>query len=72
MVEKWFFYCEKGDTVDDLCKFVQDNNINVPIVWPYNKIEIEKEGVDNTGNSVFKYVFDFNDFPEDVDLMAYE
>ena len=66
------FLLRNGDTDEGLCKFVEENNINIPIVWPYNKVAIEEEGEDDKGNLIFKYIFDFNDFPEDLDLMSYQ
>jgi len=43
---KWFFYCNDGDTIDDLCKWVEssDKHINVDITWPYNAVSVDEDG----------------------------
>jgi len=54
---KWFFYCENGDTVDDLCKWVKDTGIDIELVWPDNQLEIEENGEDKDGRLIVKYIF---------------
>ena len=65
---KFFFYCKDGETVEDLCNFLQKEDVDVDITYPYNNIELDEDGISKDGEKMWKYTFSLENYFEKDDV----